>query len=233
MREHKVNCTPIIYAELNKISKDFRKRFVPQQELSAEQMYWLPSSDKNSKKPSTSNSRVKIQVPSELPKVSLVNKSLKKLRFHLAKIDPVVKSRITPNAVNEGLWEFEHTKKYFVTKIIPWLNLFKDYFKEFEKSLIDEITEVLIDNDRLLDQIIAQDIMNYVLNNSVELCESMNVNDEFVDTCDKCLKLKAEFLKKNDVFNELSKRFSHLKQHCISLEVDVQLSQEILLIPLE
>ncbi|GKB25665.1 hypothetical protein Tco_0865066 [Tanacetum coccineum] len=59
------------------------------------------------------------------------------------------------------------------------------------------------------------------------LCESVNVNDESVDTCDKCLKLKAEFLKKNDVFNELSKRFSHLKQHCISLEVDVQLSQEI------
>ncbi|GJW84793.1 putative reverse transcriptase domain-containing protein [Tanacetum coccineum] len=83
--------------------------------------------------------------------------------------------------------------------------------------------QVLIDNDRLLDQIIAQDIVNYVLNNSVELCESMNVNDESVDTCDKCLKLKDEFLKKNDVFNELSKRFSHLKQHCISLEVDVQL----------
>ncbi|GKC45032.1 hypothetical protein Tco_1062754 [Tanacetum coccineum] len=108
----------------------------------SKQMYWLPSSDKNSEKPSTSNSRVKIQVPSELPKVSLVNKSLKKLRFHLAKIDPVVKSRITPNAVNEGLWEFEHTKKYFVTKIIPWLNLFKDYFQEFDKDLIDEITEV-------------------------------------------------------------------------------------------
>ncbi|GKC05239.1 retrovirus-related pol polyprotein from transposon TNT 1-94 [Tanacetum coccineum] len=87
--------------------------------------------------------------------------------------------------------------------------------------------QVLIDNDRLLDQIIAQDIVNYVLNNSVELCESMNVNDESVDTCDKCLKLKAKFLKKNDVFNELSKRFSikNLEQHSMT-----KMQMEIILI---
>ncbi|GKB43330.1 retrovirus-related pol polyprotein from transposon TNT 1-94, partial [Tanacetum coccineum] len=235
--------------------ENFGKRFVPQQELSAEQKFWSQSSDKNSKEPSTSNSRVKIDVPSEFPKVSMVNKCLKKLRFHLAKFDTVVKSSTTPNAVNEGSWGFEHTKKIFVTEIIPWLKLFKDYFQEFDKDLINEITEVqaaftqmeaaveqcsidrkyceiqqkqfLIDNDRLLDQIIAQDIINCVLNNSVEICKFVNVIDESVDTCDKCLKLEAEFLKKNDVFNELSKRFSNLEQHCISLEVAMQLSQEI------
>ncbi|GKA56930.1 hypothetical protein Tco_0756002 [Tanacetum coccineum] len=46
----------------------FGKRFVPQQELSTEQMFWLQSSNKNSKEPSTSNTPVKIKVPSELPK---------------------------------------------------------------------------------------------------------------------------------------------------------------------
>ncbi|GJV97194.1 retrovirus-related pol polyprotein from transposon TNT 1-94 [Tanacetum coccineum] len=53
---------------LNKLAEDFGKRFVPQQELSAEQMFWLQSSNKNSKVPSTSNTPIKTEVPKELPK---------------------------------------------------------------------------------------------------------------------------------------------------------------------
>ncbi|GJV21581.1 hypothetical protein Tco_1370601 [Tanacetum coccineum] len=86
---------------LNKLAEVFEKRFVPQQELSAEQKFWLQSSDKNSEEPSTSNTPVKIEVPSELSKVSLVNKSLKKLSFHLASFDKVVKVRTTPDAITE------------------------------------------------------------------------------------------------------------------------------------
>ncbi|GJW94500.1 hypothetical protein Tco_0174172 [Tanacetum coccineum] len=43
-----------------------------------------------------------LDVPSELPKVSLVNASLKKLKFHLTQFDSVVKKRTTPNALKEG-----------------------------------------------------------------------------------------------------------------------------------
>ncbi|GJV63101.1 hypothetical protein Tco_1473929 [Tanacetum coccineum] len=43
-------------------------------------------------------SPVKIEAPKELPKISLVNESLKKLKFHLARFDNVVKIRTTPNA---------------------------------------------------------------------------------------------------------------------------------------
>ncbi|GJR03826.1 hypothetical protein Tco_0526810 [Tanacetum coccineum] len=64
MKKEKINITPINYSELNKFAKDFGKRFVPQQELPAEQKFWLQSSDKNSKGPSTSNTPVKIEVPS-------------------------------------------------------------------------------------------------------------------------------------------------------------------------
>nr|GEX93432.1 hypothetical protein [Tanacetum cinerariifolium] len=46
---------------------------------------------------------VKIKAPKELPKISLVNESLKKLKFHLAKFDNVVKIRTTPNARTEGI----------------------------------------------------------------------------------------------------------------------------------
>ncbi|GJW17555.1 hypothetical protein Tco_0024991 [Tanacetum coccineum] len=140
--------TPIVdyldheITKLNKLAEDFGKHFVPLQELSTEQMFWLQSSNKNSKEPSTSNTPVKIEVLSELPKVSLVNKSLKKLRFHLDSFDKVVKIRTIPDAITEGSWDFEHTKRVFLTEIIPWLNKFKDFFKEFDKGLIDEITKV-------------------------------------------------------------------------------------------
>nr|GEW29803.1 reverse transcriptase domain-containing protein [Tanacetum cinerariifolium] len=47
---------------------------------------------------------VKIEAPKELPKISLVNEILKKLKFHHAKFDNVVKIRTTPNARTEGEW---------------------------------------------------------------------------------------------------------------------------------
>ncbi|GJV38654.1 hypothetical protein Tco_1411131 [Tanacetum coccineum] len=43
-KEKKVNITPVDYAALNKLSKNFAKHFVPQKQLSAEQAFWLPIS---------------------------------------------------------------------------------------------------------------------------------------------------------------------------------------------
>nr|GEW91000.1 hypothetical protein [Tanacetum cinerariifolium] len=45
-----------------------------------------------------------VEVPKELPKVSMVNSSLKKLKFHLVSFDMVVKERITATAITEGTW---------------------------------------------------------------------------------------------------------------------------------
>nr|GEV23677.1 hypothetical protein [Tanacetum cinerariifolium] len=44
----------------------------------------------------------KVEVPKELPKVSMVNTSLKKLKHHLASFDMVVKERTTATAITEG-----------------------------------------------------------------------------------------------------------------------------------
>ncbi|GJR93353.1 hypothetical protein Tco_0265527 [Tanacetum coccineum] len=46
---------------------------------------------------------VKTDVPKELPKVSLVNKSFKQLKNHLASFDKVVKVRTTPTAITEDV----------------------------------------------------------------------------------------------------------------------------------
>ncbi|GJX00999.1 hypothetical protein Tco_0184912 [Tanacetum coccineum] len=227
--EKKVNTKPIDYAELNRLSEDFGKRFVPQRELSDEQALH-PIIDQSASSP------VKIEAPRELPKVSLVNTSLKKLKYHLSQFDNVVKKRITPNALTEGEWGFEHTKAVFQNEIIPFLKTLKDIFNVFDKDLLNEVTEV----QTVFNQIEAvvqqynvdkQYIVNIVVNSSVDPNTSVNVNSSvamiesvnYVEMCNKCLELKAELIKQHnmvekDEYNRLSKRFSKLEQHCISFE---------------
>ncbi|GJT35684.1 hypothetical protein Tco_0926103 [Tanacetum coccineum] len=87
-----------------------------------------------------------VDVPSELPKVSLVNASLKKLKFHLTQFDSVVKMRTTPNALEEGEW-----------------GVFKDQFdsikqtrvrhKEQCDSLINKLNLKSVENEDLKAQI--------------------------------------------------------------------------------
>ncbi|GJS02105.1 hypothetical protein Tco_0318613 [Tanacetum coccineum] len=101
MAEKKVNTKPVDYKRLNQLSEDFGKRFVPQSELSAEQVFWSKISS-SPVDPSTCSTHVKSVVPRELPKVSMVNSILKKLKFHLAGFDSVVKQRTTPTAITEG-----------------------------------------------------------------------------------------------------------------------------------
>ncbi|GJW93411.1 hypothetical protein Tco_0173083 [Tanacetum coccineum] len=103
MLEKKVNTTPVDYAVLNQLSQDFEKRFVPQTELSVEQAFWSQNSV-NSPEPTLSSRPTKVEVPKELPKVSMVNTSLKKLKYHLAGFDVVVKEITTPTTITEGSW---------------------------------------------------------------------------------------------------------------------------------
>nr|GEZ09668.1 hypothetical protein [Tanacetum cinerariifolium] len=124
------------------INEDFGKRFVPQQELSTEQAFWLQTSNPNSKQLVVPQTPVKIEAPKELPKVSLVNTSLQKLKYHLVSFDKVMKQRTTPDAITEDSWGFEHTKAVFLTQIISFLNSLKALFKDFDQGLHDEITEV-------------------------------------------------------------------------------------------
>ncbi|GJV74231.1 retrovirus-related pol polyprotein from transposon TNT 1-94 [Tanacetum coccineum] len=165
-----------------------------------------------------------VDVPSELPKVTLVKASLKKLKFHLAQFDSVVKKRTTPSALEEGEWGFKHTKNVFNNEIIPFLISLKDIFNVFDKDLLNEITEVqtifdqmevsvqqssvnkqcveitkkelLLENDRLLHKIMSQDVM-------------------------------ITFFKSKQAYNALLKSHSQLEKHCISLEVSNQLNQEV------
>ncbi|GJV91995.1 retrovirus-related pol polyprotein from transposon TNT 1-94 [Tanacetum coccineum] len=141
MLEKKVNTTPVDYAVLNQLSQDFVTRFIPQTELSAEQAFWSKNSV-NSSDPNPSCRPTKVEVPNELPKVDMVNTSLKKLKHHLAGFDVVVKERTTTIAIFEGSWGFEHIKACFRDEIITFVKALKDLFDTFDQYLIDELFEV-------------------------------------------------------------------------------------------
>ncbi|GKA33891.1 hypothetical protein Tco_0720320 [Tanacetum coccineum] len=207
----------------------------------------------NSSDPSPSCRLTKVEVPKELPKVSMVNTSLKKLKLHLVGFDMVVKERTTATAIIEGSWGFEHTKACFRDEIIPLVKALKTN-SYIDQYLIDELTEVqnvfhqmeqaveqhsleskmfevkmnkvLNENERLLEQVINKDIVNIIVNSSVDNA-SVNMHE-----CKKCLKLETELLNKKDfiekeTYDKLFRSYTTLEKHCISLEVDTQLNQEI------
>nr|GEV97230.1 hypothetical protein [Tanacetum cinerariifolium] len=68
--EKKVKTTPVDYAVLNQLSQDFEKSFFPQTNLSAEQAFWSLNS-MNSSNPNLSKRPTIVEVPKELPKVSM------------------------------------------------------------------------------------------------------------------------------------------------------------------
>ncbi|GJY94004.1 retrovirus-related pol polyprotein from transposon TNT 1-94 [Tanacetum coccineum] len=78
--------------------------------------------------------------------------------------------------------------------------------------------------ERTIPTAITEDIVNIIVNSSVNNA-SMNVHE-----CEKCLQLETEiqtdFIEK-EIYDKLFKSFTTLEKHCISLEVNTQLNQEI------
>nr|GEZ89735.1 hypothetical protein [Tanacetum cinerariifolium] len=251
MTEKKVITKPIDYAIINQLSTDFETRFVPQTELSAEQAFWSQYSVQTDE-PNLSACTTIVEVLKELPKVSMVNSCLKRLNFHLASFDMVVKERTTATAITEGTQGFEHTKACFRDDIIPFVKALKELFTSFDQCLIDEVTEVqnvfkqmelavkqhceekhkfqnkmenvLQENDRLFTQALSAKIMNVVVHDNVK---SACLN---VDVCTRCVtiesELKKDFIKK-ECYKTLLQKYNTFEKHCISLKVNNQLTKEI------
>nr|GEV89055.1 retrovirus-related Pol polyprotein from transposon TNT 1-94 [Tanacetum cinerariifolium] len=170
----------------------------------------LLAEELQSEEPNLSASASILEVPKELPKVSLVNSSLKKLKFHLDSFDMVINERTTATAITEGTWGFEHTKACFRDDIIPFVKALKELFNSFDQFLIDELTEVqnvfkqieqaveqhgveknkfqnkmknvLKDNDRLLAQALSVDIVNIVVHDHVNLLRNTLFSQENAPT---------------------------------------------------
>ncbi|GKC62717.1 hypothetical protein Tco_1095315 [Tanacetum coccineum] len=72
----------------------------------------------------------------------------------------------------------------------------------------------------------SQDVMICVMN-STTVFDDVNVEMQRSESCMKCADLDSELLNKQSAYNDLSKSYSQLKKHCISLELSMQLNQEI------
>nr|GEW47859.1 hypothetical protein [Tanacetum cinerariifolium] len=214
MSEKKAITKPVDYAALNQLSKDFEIRFIPHTELSAEQTFW-PRYSMQSEEPNLSSSTTIVEVPKELPKVSMVNSSLKKLKFHLASFDM------------ELFYSFD---QFLIDELTEVQNVFHQMEQAVEQHCVekkkfqDKIKNVLKDNDQLLEQTISVGIVNIVVHDHV------NFAYKTVNVCERCVTietgLQKDFIKK-ECYDTLFKKYNTLEKHCISLEVDNQLKKEI------
>nr|GEV34189.1 reverse transcriptase domain-containing protein [Tanacetum cinerariifolium] len=202
--------------------------------------------------PNLSATTTIVEVLKEFLKVSMVNSCLKKLKYHLASFDMVVKERTTATTITKGTLGFKHNKACFCDDIIPFVKALKDLFTSFDQYLIDEVTEVqnvfkqmelvveqhreekhkfqnkmehvLQENDRLLTQALSVEIVNVAVHDNV-ISECLNV-----DVCTHCVtiesELKKDFIKK-ECYETLLQQYYTLEKHCISLEVINQLKKEI------
>ncbi|GJR22390.1 hypothetical protein Tco_0970917 [Tanacetum coccineum] len=73
----------------------------------------------------------------------------------------------------------------------------------------------------------SQDVMTCVMN-STTVFNEVNLEMQSSEFYMKCLALDAKLLNKQNAYNDLSKSYSQLEKHCISLELTMQLNQEIL-----
>ncbi|GKE73865.1 hypothetical protein Tco_1535906 [Tanacetum coccineum] len=196
-------------------------------QLSAEQAFWLPFSNPKPEHPNDTQTSVGVEVPKELRKVSLVNTSVKRLKNHLASFDKVMKVRTTPDAITEGSWGFEHTKKVFNEEVFPFKNSLQTLVKDFENGLFNELNEVKmmfnqiedaidqcsvdkklfeiekkelkLENECLLEHIICQDVMNIVMNVDDKSINVLHVQNTFPDDNIALDEMKME----NDHLTEL------------------------------
>nr|GEY44897.1 hypothetical protein [Tanacetum cinerariifolium] len=136
MTEKKVITKPIDYAILNQLSTDFETQFVPQIELSAEQAFWSQYSVQTNE-PNLSATTTIVEVPKELPKVSMAQAKdtlILKLKEKLRSLNGDVNERNLKREFKEIKTlniELDHK----VTKLVAE----NEHLKQTYKQLYDSI----------------------------------------------------------------------------------------------
>ncbi|GJU26245.1 retrovirus-related pol polyprotein from transposon TNT 1-94 [Tanacetum coccineum] len=142
--------------------------------------------------------------------------------------DPmVVKNKVNTKPINYAVLNNDYYKR-FVRKS----DLYSEhaYWKATSFPSLDPSPSSTTDKVEVPKELpkvtIDHDIVKTVVNLSV------NDDCETVNECQKCLKLETELLNKKDVvdketYDKLCESFTTLEKHCITLEADSQLNQEI------
>ncbi|GJZ90149.1 hypothetical protein Tco_0662076 [Tanacetum coccineum] len=198
-------------------------KFVPQQELSREQVYWLPANEIASQA-STPATPVTPYVPKS-PPPSQVLATLHNIKaFALQQVVPFL----------------DYFKKHVQTAddtIVKEVAEFKEIHYALEdeyercvlenKNLIIEKKNLLIKNDSLIAECLERDICSIVLYSDVAVTPSSNCScDNLRLECDrehnKVLELEAEISKQKRLITESEKCFAFLEQNYVSLQLKFQ-----------
>nr|GEX39611.1 hypothetical protein [Tanacetum cinerariifolium] len=149
---HKVKIAPHDYTKEN-----FLATFIPQKQLTPEQIYW--SNDLMKLKSEALKERAKVSrpikaftvypsntpatlVPKVLPTKSQVKIHIFTLIQMFLEFDKTCKKRITPTAITDGERGFEQTKACYLQEVIPLFKTIKDNFEGIQKALTKEVKEM-------------------------------------------------------------------------------------------
>ncbi|GJS66635.1 retrovirus-related pol polyprotein from transposon TNT 1-94 [Tanacetum coccineum] len=199
---------PINYAELNALYS----HFVPQKELSREQVYWLPAEElatqkSNPPKPVTPFVRTR-------PAKSQISTCLQGLNTWIPAFAHVIKQRTDPCRYPHGSEEFKPVKAMFTEQIIPFYENVKQLVQKLNENIVTEVTEymrifdeldteyercvlanknlkierknLLIQNDCLIANCLEKDICSIVLASDIVVPPSSNcLCEELRSNCDR------------------------------------------------
>ncbi|GJT14355.1 retrovirus-related pol polyprotein from transposon TNT 1-94 [Tanacetum coccineum] len=186
--------------------------FVPQQELSREQAYWLPANERASQT-SNPNRPVTPYVHKSRPP-SQVLASLQQVNAAFHQFEDIIKERTTqkPDYVSE--WCFDYAKQFVEQQLVPFYDHFKKHIqaandtffkeiREFEqifddleteyeqcvldnKNLTIEKKNLLIKNDCLIAECLEKDICSIVLTSDIVVPPSSNcLCEDIRSACDR------------------------------------------------
>ncbi|GJV81336.1 reverse transcriptase domain-containing protein [Tanacetum coccineum] len=186
--------------------------FVPQQELSREQAYWLPANERASQT-SNPNSPVTPFVRKSRPP-SQVLASLRNVNAVFPQFEGIIKERTTqkPDYVSE--WCFDYAKQFVEQQLVPFYDHFKKHIqaandtffkeiREFEQIFDDLETEyeqcvldnknmtiekknILVKNDCLIAECLEKDICSIMLTFDIVVPPSSNcLCEDLRSACDR------------------------------------------------
>ncbi|GJX33974.1 retrovirus-related pol polyprotein from transposon TNT 1-94 [Tanacetum coccineum] len=230
----KLNFGPPDYLKTNYLAK-----FVPQKQLTPEQLYW--SKDM-----------------ADIAKEKALEQSGQRPKTALMVYPPNTPTKLVPKFIStksltEGERGFEQTKECYLTEIILFFKTIKQHFKEIHINLIKEIKEIkdvfeqmekeveqndvdmrcaeierknlLIENENLIVACISTDVLSCVMSDVYTISQFSKLNDAFIVEQARVVQLEAEISKlkhkiEKDDHNEMIKSFSKLEIDHLDLQLE-------------
>nr|GEV60871.1 hypothetical protein [Tanacetum cinerariifolium] len=166
------------------------------------QAFWLPISKPISEIPPVQPDPVSKEILHELLEISLVKDSFNKMGSNVNNFENVITVRTKVTGQNEGSWGFEHIIKSVDKDVKPFVKTLKEYFHMFDqerKTFAIKEKELLLENDRLLELLISQDLAHIVMNSLAKIIDYQSMETSFLDEYLEYVKLQAELSKKNEM----------------------------------